>query len=288
MTISTCAAAVITLIACAAGWLATQFFRNDDWSKVLLFYRNPYFIQNIGETILINLKHMFTEATPLYVVGLLSVWLVSIIWRLWTKRASFSEAPAQFSVVETFCFLFVGLVLTAYLRTPGFYRYFFLANSVLLLVLPGVLQDVLRRVWERFSGWRADVVARDLATALCVGLILFQGYRLFHGSFITTTYASTQTAELTRYFTHDFDKNRQPYLYDVPEIAPFLPTQRYSQWIEVSGGGVFALGVPLSEELIAKPDTIIIHEKRWGQEKALFPGYHQAAYVVRYVVLERD
>ncbi|MEO5927993.1 MAG: glycosyltransferase family 39 protein [Patescibacteria group bacterium] len=285
---ATVGAVAAIIIACFLAWFATQFFATDDAAKILLFYRNPYLTQDVGSLVIANIKRFFTEATPLYMVGLLIIWVVSYVARIRDARRSAQALTSVISAVETFCLAFVLLILAAYVRTPGFYRYFFLANVFILLPLPFAIQDLVTRVLRRVPSLKTGMTSRYAAVFIWGILLMVQGYRLFFGSYITTTYASTQTAELEQYFGHDFEPERRVYLYDVPEIMPFLPTKNYSQWMELSGGGGFQMGIPLHEALSAKPDAIIVHEHRYNEELDHFPGYHQAAFVVRYVVLEPD
>jgi 4-amino-4-deoxy-L-arabinose transferase-like glycosyltransferase len=288
VTPATVIASVVTLLLCAGAWLATQFFASDDVAKVLLFYRNPYLIQDVAGTVIANLKRFVTEATPIYALGLFVVWAISFVARVWDIRVRKQEDAQPPSAVETFAFLFVILVFLAYLRTPGFYRYFFVANVMIFPAFPSALQDILRRIVARLPSWNARTVSRDLSILLCLLLIGFQGFRLFNGSFITTSLRSAQTAELEAYFWTQFKPAQPPYVYDVPELVPFLRTDEYHQWIEVSGGGTFSLGVPLEDALAAKVGTILVHEKRYNMELDRFADYHQTAMIVRYVVLERN
>ena len=214
----------------------------------------------------------------MYVVGLLVPWTISMALRVRRR---------EIHPVETFCFFLTMLVLVAYLRTPGFYRYFFLANVVLLIAFPFALEDLIHRVVRLFPRWKAQLASRDLAFLACALLILAQSHRLLRRSFILTTYGSTQTAQMTEYFNSKFERERQPYIYDVPEVVPFLPTKNYSQWIEVSGNGRFQVGLSLQEALAKKVGTIILNEKRLGLEAEEFKEYQEVARASRYVVLER-
>lgn len=285
---ATVAVAAGVVGACFAIWFATQFSLTDDFDKILLFYRNPYLIQDVAGTVIANLKRFVTEATPLYMVGLLVVWVGSVVMRVLEARKTQRLIRETFSVVETFSLVFVLLVLMAYLRTPGFYRYFFLANVVILVAFPFALEDVIRRVVSRFPSWKAEHVARDLAAVLCIGLIVLQGDRLFRTSYIASTYHSSQTARLEEYFATRFDRSQKAYVYDVPEVVPFFPTRNYSQWIEVSGGGTFQVGVPLADALASDADIIIVNEKRYYQELDTFKDYHPLTQVVRYILLARN
>lgn len=283
VTPKTIIASILTLLATAAVWVGTQFSARDDFASVLHFYRNPYLLSDIWSVIVGNIVRFFSEGTPLYVAGLLAVWMIFLAWR-GMDRSSEQRIP---SPVETCALLFVILVLLAYLRTPGFYRYFFLANMVVLLAFPLALEKIIGRILHHFPAWKAGPTSRDLGTIACLLLVGFQAWQLFNRSYIITTYSSTQTAQLEQYFGSTFDRNRHAFLYDVPELGIFLPTQHYSQWIEVSGGGLFAVGYPLEDAINARIDTILLNEKRFHDEESKFTDYRVAAQVTRYIILER-
>jgi 4-amino-4-deoxy-L-arabinose transferase-like glycosyltransferase len=284
VTPKTIAASVVVLLACAGIWLVTQFSLNDEFESVLQFYRNPYLIDNVGAIITTNLKRLVTEGTPLYVLGLYAAWTTSLALRLIKRSGDVSKRPKP---AETCAWLFGVLILIAYLRTPGFYRYFFYANVVALFAFPAALENVIYRASSRFRSWNTKNVAQDLAVFILMALTAFQGYHLFTNAFINTTYTSTQTAQLEHYFNTEFEQWREPYVYDAPAIPPFLPTDNYSQWIEISGHGRFAVGIPLNEALAAQPDTIIANEKRWHNERATFIQYQEIAQIEHYIVAER-
>lgn len=281
ITRTTIIASIITLLICGGTWLATQFSLQDNAQEVLLFYRNPYLIQDVGGVILANLKRLFTEGTPLYVVGLYAVWTLSILFRM-KKRDS-----NRVSAAESCAWMFGVLILAAYLRTPGFYRYFFYANVIAIFAFPAALEYVIRRISSYFKRWNAVHVAKDLAVFLTVALVLLQGYRLFTTSYIATTYKGTQTAALERYFSTGFESWREPYIYDAPVIPPYLPTERYTQFIEVSGHGRFALGPSLEEMLNRQVQTIILGEKYWYANPKMFSEYKLVEQIQHYVVVER-
>jgi len=274
---------VATLLVCAAAWAATQFSPRDNFQNILLFYRNPFFIQDVGTTILANLKGLVTGSTPLYVLGLYAVWTASLAFRL-RKRNDASERP---SAAEACAWIFGVLILIAYLRTPGFYRYFFYANVAAIFAFPAALHTLLKNLFAYAPSWNARNVSRDLATILCAGLVAFQAYHMFTNAYISRTYKNTQLPQLERYFGTEFERWRQPYVYDAPEITPFLPVNDYSQYIEVSGVEQYAVGLPLDEALAAKPDSIILNEKRWNDERDTFSEYREIIQIEHYVVAER-
>jgi len=188
---------------------------------------------------------------------------------------------------ETCAWIFGTLILIAYLRTPGFYRYFFYANVAAILAFPAALELVLKNLITHARSWNTNTLSRDLTILVCVGLVTFQTYHMFTKAYISRTYTTTQIPLLEQYFGTEFESWRQPYVYDAPEIVPFLTGSAYSQYIEGSESGQFAVGIPLEEALASEPGTIILNEKRWYDEPETFSRYETIVQLQHYVVAGR-
>jgi hypothetical protein len=280
----TVATAIISLLACLGVWAGTQFSMKDDFANIFFFYRNPGLYADITTSIVMNLKHLFTEVVPLYLLISTILWIISFILR-WRdgRNPQVKPGPAESAVL-----LFTLIIIIAWLRSPGFYRHFFPAEVTSLLALPAVMEDLLKRFVARFPSWNAKRVARNAMTCILLMLIAGHTYRLFFNPYLSKSYRSTQTTQLRTYFDTRFEAWRSPYVYDSPEIVQFLHTTNYTQWIEAAGLSRFAVGPPLDKALARKTDTLIMNEKRWTAERASFSDYHEIAMISRYVVAERN
>lgn len=102
---------------------------NDFFQKTLQLYTNPYKVEHaIG----INLKRFFTESTPLHFALL---WLTFLIVKAFRRFRSLTI----FEVIVT---AFITLNIIFYLKTVGWYRYFFPAHILAILLFPGALLEV--------------------------------------------------------------------------------------------------------------------------------------------------
>ena len=89
------------------------------------YYSNSYADKtNIFELVFSNLKRFFSETTPLHFAVLFAVSSVMLIRGLYKKIIS---------VPELVLFVFVCLNFLWYLKTPGWYRYFFPAEIIATL-----------------------------------------------------------------------------------------------------------------------------------------------------------
>lgn len=100
----------------------------DFWFSVWRLYSNPYNVQN---TVLLNIRRFFTESTPLYFLLFLGVILIGNILKKF-----------RLSVTEVTLITFIFLNLVFYLNTVGWYRYFFPAHILTIILFPQALASV--------------------------------------------------------------------------------------------------------------------------------------------------
>lgn len=257
-------------------WLYFQFGSGDSILEFLGFVVNPY--DNTAASalplILGNLARFVTEATPLYIFLIFITWVVALTLRIRKKE--------QVSLAEYFSFSFSLLVLVAYLWSPGWYRYFFPASAVILLFFPFSFTYTIDAVRRRFS---APLLS--LAPYVVIGaLIVFQGYSLVADSYVASYYRSARTAELTEYFSH-LDPSASVFLYNVPEIAVFLPEENrnFYQYLTPHEDQLFgAAYLSLIEE--GKPDIVVVHKEVYAEKNKFFSRYRARDTIAHYAILE--
>ncbi len=194
-------------------WAFIQF-DHVTLSHVLSVYANPHEV-NIGNAIVTNLKRIGTEMQPLYFFGALVLWATSYGIRRFRRE--------HISLTEEVLLFFSLFVLFAYLRTAGYYRYFFPAQVFALLYLPHSLLYLARGYGRSFG--------RAVIVCLC-GLVLFQAYETAFRSWTAVHYDSTRTQELEKYFT-DLPPSQEIFVYQAPEVVPFVGKRPLYQYVEI-------------------------------------------------------
>lgn len=194
-------------------WFFTQFAQVT-FSQVLAVYANPHEV-NFGTAIATNVKRFLTEMQPLYFLAVLAVWAVSYGVRRFRREAV--------SLVEETLFFFSLFVLLAYLRTAGYYRYFFPAQVFALLYLPQSLLYLARNYGRLFV--RAVIIG-------LFGLILFQAYETAFRSWVAVHYDSTRTQELEKYFSN-LPLSEEVFIYQAPEVVSFVGKRPFYQYVEI-------------------------------------------------------
>lgn len=267
------AAGILGFMASFAVWLATQFQSINVFSNILGFYANPYQnqVHNLFGIVGSNFLRFFTETSPAYFFALFLVWIAAIIIKIKKKE--------QILLVEIIALAFSFLVVAAYLRTVGWYRYFFPAEIVMLLFFPSSLAVLFNFARERF-------LAKSLPALILFLLIAFNFYLLGFKSWVADYYASHQTQILTDYFKN-FSRNKSIFLYNIPEIAIFLPHHNYYQYMELTHD-FFVVGSDQIAKIKAGiPDIIIMQSQAQKDVAALLTFYQVKDTIGRYVVLEK-
>jgi len=269
--------ALVGLLIPFAVWFKTQFFPTDDAGMVLEFYRNPYQIADVGRNIVNNLKLFVTQRTPMYVLILFVTWTLALIVGKIRKDAR--------SKTEYVAWMFSFLILLAFLRMPALFRYFFLANAVMLLYTPSSLGTLVRFTAEILHRRNITIPAllRGATYLPVIALIAFHTHSLFFTSWISNYYGSTQSYTLTEYF-RDADPNRVVFMYEAPEIYLFLPHRNYYQFIRPSGLDSLALGTENLELLRQGTPDVVVVEKNFLSDPSLFAKYEIKTELDRYFV----
>jgi hypothetical protein len=207
---------VLAFLIPIAVWIFIQFSPGESPIHLLGFYANSYAIADIRAQIIQNILRFFHESAPLYFLMLIGVWSLSYVlrWRLREKIA----------LAETMALTFSLLVLAAYLRTPGWYRYYFLAEIPALAFFPSAISILLRHLpFNKIN------IERYGAGASVLILVLVQTYQLFFGSWVSVHSASTTTQDLKAYMA-TLPKDDTFFIYNSPQVAIFLPNQKYYQY----------------------------------------------------------
>lgn len=133
-------AGLLGLAAALVIWVLTQFGVSASLSRIFAHYVNPYYVSDWWPVILSNLKRFFVESTPLHFLLLFLAATWFLFKRFWKKETVFAS--------EITIFVFALLTLAAYLRTVGWYRYFFPAHFILFLFFVPAIKSLLNTLFK--------------------------------------------------------------------------------------------------------------------------------------------
>ncbi len=253
-------------------WFKFQFLSSDNTLSILGYYANPYGLQNITTVIWNNFLRFFHEASPIYFAFFQLVWIASYIYRIVRK--------GSISLVESIAFVFSILVTLAYLRTAGWYRYYFV-GEVLAIVF---FINNLYVLFESELVAKYKNISKYLVTAIVALICLVQGYQLFFSSWVASHYNSNISYDLNRALS-DLPKNSTFFVYDVPEVTIFLPNQNFYQYLQPTE----SLGFGTEQiEVLRKgiPDVLIINARKLAENPQIASNYVEYKSVNSYVILK--
>jgi len=269
-------------------WLQTQFQKGDSshnalgdtFSHAINYYINPYQVQDLFGIIVTNFVRFFTEISPAYFFILFIIWTISILIRAITKNKSIS-------IAETVAFCFSCLLIGAYLRTAGWYRYFFPANILVFLFIPAAIETISNFLREKIAILNKICIIKHLPIVVIVFFAVVHFYQLGFNSWVANYYHSTRTKDLSSYFENsDFDGEKSIFVYDSPELILFLNNRNYYQYMELTD--TFIIGND-QKKLIKKgiPDNIIIKSNVLEENKDSLYLYQAKDRFDQYTLLER-
>lgn len=203
------------------------------------YFLNSYAADEFQPAILQNLRRFFTEATPIhFFIASVTVFIVLLS----KKRRELSVSKAIIAL-----FIFIALGFLWYLKTPGWYRYFFSIHLIALLLFPRALYILLPRL-------------APLALSALVGvqvIYLFSHYNRFY---------SNEPTEVKNYLGERMDDTTVVFVASRPEIAFLLERGRIYQRVFISSRLAVGRDIVLQKEA----DYIVA-----GRDDGRFIGEHQ-------------
>lgn len=209
-------AGTVGLLSAMVIWVFTQFDTSASLARIFQHYSNPYYVSDWLLVILSNLKRFFIESTPLHSFLLLLAAIWFFIRRFWKKETV--------SIGEIAAFIFALLTFAAYLRTVGWYRYFFPAHFLLFLFVVPALESVFS-VLVKFGKWKVFCF-----WTVILALFLAQILPLSKNTFSCNIDAPSA---IEPYF-QGLNVEERVLFYSLPQLAARYPRFDFFQYIRMS------------------------------------------------------
>ncbi len=210
--------------------LQTPIFAS--FKTAIAYYSNSYassgFLGIIGN----NILRFFTETTPIHFALLLIVAITAVAIKIKRENIKLKE-------VEIILFSFIILNLAWYLKTPGWYRYFFTAHILLFLFFPNSLERILNK---------------KMAVAIVLALFLIQTSMLYTKR-LEPLYYSRAAANIATTLNGAQNENKNILIFNSPSIS-FLLNRAPSQYLQINP--VLAFGEPSLASANGKLYDIIV------------------------------
>lgn len=135
-----------------------------------VYYRNPYSV-DAGVAIGKNLIRFISESTPVHFLLLFVAFIVSKI------------IQRRFKQMELILLLFILLDLFFYVKTAGWYRYFFPAHILLFILFPHALSVIVEKFKNKYiKNYGSMIIVCLLFLAQSINLLLNISSKLYYNS----------------------------------------------------------------------------------------------------------
>ena len=244
-------------------------FLVSTWASLFSFYQNPY-SSSISGNIIKNLLGVFSSPTLLY----FGLFFVAII------VARFISENDKKKLYD-FVIVYGILAFLYYLRSPGWLRYVFIAELLVLFLLPHAIGLLWRKVQNPVL-MKFPRLARAPEFAL-VALILFQTAQFFTMSHIF----SSDTASRAAQSVNQHFPGQSVGVLNAVETALWLKTSE--RYLVMDLTGLPQIGInPLFSKELPKVLVASIGQRFWSEgEKVINSRYTTFAAIGGYTIYER-
>lgn len=210
-------------------WAGTQFGGDVSLGKIWAHYSNPSSVGAVGPVIWSNSVRFITESTPLHFMAL----LVLALGFLAFKR----RERTPILLIEVVIAAFALLIVASYLRTAGWYRYFFPGHILLFIFVPGACFYFAQRIMQRSRlAARAIFLLPFMLATVQFSHLLYKE----HG-------CALDAAVEVRAALLAIPSGQQLLFYNTPEIAFSFAGSSYFQYLAITPastiGGEHAQGI---------------------------------------------
>jgi hypothetical protein len=206
-----------------SGWFIHQFGHQSIARAVIEHYANPHH-NELGSAIISNLILFVTEIQPMHTAFFVGIWTIGLLILVVNKKT--------ISLIEFIAwFLSIGTIL-AFLRTAGYYRYFFSAQFI-ALIFAALSFD--RLSYYFFQTGKLNFIKLGYCIKYVVPILIIgaQMYYLMSHSWIQAYKDSTRSAELNSW-AQQIPQDSTVFLHQTPEVATFLGDRDYYQYMKIT------------------------------------------------------
>lgn len=182
-----------------------------------------YFLNSYGASSFDPLKNLWrfvSESTPIHFT-FLSIFILVAWFARWRKGVGTPPLVYAF-------FIFMALSFVWYLKTPGWYRYFFSIHLLALILFPAVWFAVV----DMLGRWmKKECIIRRIGVGMIASIVFFQGgFSFFHYD----DFRQTEILEFSAYARSHIDSEASVLVLSKPEVAFFIENRALYQSIAIN------------------------------------------------------
>ena len=174
------------------------------------YYANSYAESSFLPLVLSNIYRFISESTPIHFMFLFLIifWALAKVWK--------DEKKLKFSHVAIVSFIVFNILW--YIKTPGWYRYFFPSHLLLFIIFP----------WGLYK-----VISKKFATVIFILLLISQSILLIKQS-NSSIYLSFDTENLLQYVENNVPKHHDILLINSPSANFVLSDFNTYQYLQIN------------------------------------------------------
>lgn len=198
-------------------WFYSQFGVSASVSQIFAHYSNPYYIKDIWPVIFLNLRRFVTESTPLHFLLLFVVAGSFLVLKIKKRQALY--------FAEVVIMAFVAAIFIFYVRTTGWYRYFFPAHLLLFIFIPVGMEYVINNMFGFLKKY-SNLLILFVVVVLAIAQLSVMRIERFYAGY------DIQAKEIS--FIESLEDNESILFYNVPFLAGRYQSDNYYQFIKMS------------------------------------------------------
>ncbi len=255
-------------------WIIVNFQPENSLIVALDYYSNPSVLTDRAATFWLNLRMFFSGIGPLFMLSLITAWIMGVAIRL--------KAKMKISIEESIALIFSVVLILSFLFRYWDARYLFPVQILGILFAPYSLYYILLALPIKLN------LAKKTKIFLLGMVVLFGAglYQLSFHSYIADSYKSKRTEDMSEYFSSVPDST-SIFFYNTPEALAFFHGSNYYQQIQISEK--WFLGSDFSEAINDRQVDMLVINWLAKKDKGVSLGnYMKVAEFGKILILKRE
>ncbi len=224
-----------------------HFWRITTWTEAYGFLANPF-----GRSLIVNFKYSLSVLPQSSTIWYFGVIAGCAVWMFLHMRQEASSARRAFVKIVLLYSIF-GFFY--FLRSPGWFRYLFAVELVLLILWYPALCYLMQSLQNRLP-W-SQYIGKYVVVSTATALVLVQLVQLF---FFSAILESSSPQKVGAYLLERLGSRKTVGVIDNQQIAALMPIDRRYQQFWWTGVGLVGKN-PLSYDVTHLPDYVVFENR---------------------------
>ncbi len=187
-------------------FIMPNILSSKNWLEIIKLYRNPYDSPSLINNVISNIQTYWHHSTILY-IGLLLAMIIYFIFK------NYKKIEPNIKNLYSFSFIYIGLLILYFLRSPGWFRYLFPVELLAFMFIYSAI----------------SLKSKKLATYVVSFLVIINLGQL---GFYRGDIKDDSAQDTAKYIT---DLNQSVGIINTPEVSSLVPSEKRYQVIKYFG-----------------------------------------------------